>query len=264
MKKHLFYSSIIISLCVFSACEKVIDINVNNATPRIIFEGIITDEAGLLTHKILMSKTTNFNSSNERIPAVGAFVTVTDISANIIDTLKELIPGEYSTQKIAGIQGHQYSLVATLNGNTYTAQSTMPTVVPFDSLYTKTFNFFGNIANQFFPVYTDPIGVENFYRFSIKVNDSLINSFDAWDDLLSDGKTNSRPLIAGDEDRFKGNDTVTIIMNCTDKGMFNFFNTLENGSGGSTTPANPQGNISNGALGYFGAITVRSRKVFVP
>ena len=55
-----------------------------------------------------------------------------------------------------------------------------------------------------------------------------------------------------------------VRMNSTEKAIYDFFYTLENASGNGQTPGNPLSNISNGAIGYFGAITVRERYVIVP
>lgn len=106
--------------------------------------------------------------------------------------------------------------------------------------------------------------MENYYRFAVQVNDSLQNRFEAWDDLLSDGKINSRPLNIENQDLLAQGDTVTIIMNTTEKPMYDFFYTLDNASGNGQTPGNPTSNISGDAIGYFGAITVRKRSLIIP
>jgi hypothetical protein len=251
-------------LILFSSCEKVINVDLKNTAPTVIIEGIITDESGLLSHKVLVSKSTNFSSTGKNNPVVGAVVIVEDATDKITDTLLELKPGEYTTQSILGIVGHTYTLKVIVDGVNYTATSTMPKEVSLDSLYVQKIPFFGNDFKQVIPVFKDPIGSENFYRFSIQVNDSLQRKFEAWDDLLSDGKVNSRPLQIENQDLLDGDDTVLITMNTTDKALYNFFYTLENASGNGQTPGNPLSNISGKAIGYFGAITVKKKTLIIP
>ena len=264
MKTGLSISILFTALVLFSACEKVINIDLKNTAPKVIIEGTITDDPFTISYTVLVSKSNSFSSNGKNNPVSGATVIVEDATSNVIDTLEETKPGVYKTQKITGIDGHTYKLRAIVDGVAYTASSTMPQAVPLDSLYIQSLPFFGEDFKQVIPVFKDPIGQENYYRFSVQVNDSLQNEFDAWDDLLSNGKVNSRPLGINAQELFDGDDTVYVTMNSTDKAMYDFFSTLENASGNGQTPGNPLSNISNGAIGYFGAITVRERYVIVP
>lgn len=264
MKTGIPFSILCIVLALFSACEKVINIDLKNAAPKVIIEGTITDDPFTLSYTVLVSKSNSFSSNGKNNPVSGAIVIVEDATSNIIDTLEEISPGRYKTQKITGIEGHTYKLRAIVDGTAYTASSTMPKAVSLDSLYIQTLPFFGEEFKQVIPVFKDPIEQENYYRFSLRVNDSVQNDFDAWDDIITNGKVNSRPLNINAQELFDGDDTVYVRMNSTEKAMYDFFYTLENASGNGQTPGNPLSNISNGAIGYFGAITVRERYVIVP
>jgi len=246
----------------FYSCEKVINVNLNDSDTRLVVEGDITDKAG--PYQVKLSKTVNFNESNNMPPVFGALVVITDSTMGYNDTLSEIAGGVYITHGIRGESGHTYKLAINADNKWYYASSTMPPVVPFDSLYNDQLDIFGLKINQLVPVFTDPINIKNYYRFTVQVNDSLRDNIVAWDDDLTDGKLNSRPINVGDEDLFHGNDTVIVVMHCIDKGLFDFFNTFENANGNASTPANPTSNISNGAFGRFGAYTVRSRSMIVP
>lgn len=264
MKTGITFSILCIALALFSACEKVINIDLKNAAPKVIIEGTITDDPFTLSHTVLVSKSNSFSSNGKNSPVSAALVIVEDVTSNVIDTLEEINPGRYKTQKIMGIEGHTYKLRAIVGGIAYTAISTMPKAVSLDSLYIQTLPFFGEEFKQVIPVFKDPIGQENYYRFSLRVNDSVQNDFEAWDDLITNGKVNSRPLGINAQELLDGDDTVYVRMNSTEKAIYDFFYTLENASGNGQTPGNPLSNISNGAIGYFGAITVRERYVIVP
>lgn len=260
MKNYTFLLAFIF-VVFFSSCEKVINVDLKNTDPRIVIEGVITDEPG--PYSILLSKTNAFSALNKRNPIQGALVIIEDITAKRKDTLAELLGGEYITKYTNGVSGHTYILTALIENKTYTATCTMPQTVPFDSLYRQDFSFFGTVYRQFVPVFQDPPNTLNYYRFGIQVNDSVQKALEAWDDQYSDGKVNSRPLNVENQDLFKGKDTVTVTMNCTDKGTFDFFNTLINASGNGQTPANPLTNISGDGLGYFGAVTIRRKTIIL-
>ena len=260
----IYFNLIALTLVLFSSCEKVINIDLKNVAPKVIIEGIISDDPYTLSHKILVSKSNSFSSNGKNNPVAGALVIIEDATSHILDTLEETKPGEYHTQKINGVIGHSYKLRAIVDGKEYTAQSTMPDAVPLDSLYIQNLAVFGTDFKQAIPVFKDPLGTKNYYRFSVQVNDSMQSFYEAWDDLLSDGKVNSRPLSIENQDALDGNDTVLVTIDATEKAMYDFFYTLENASGNGQTPGNPTSNISNDAIGYFGALSTRKRTIIVP
>lgn len=247
------------------SCEKVINPAIKESDKRVVIQGFITDEPGLLNHMVTLSRSVAFSANNTPDWISGAQVIVTDLTSGNTDTAVEVSPGNYLTQSTPGIPGHTYQLRAQLGQEIFTASSTMPQPVAFDSLYADTFNAFGNAVKQFVPVFTDPQGIENAYAFQVQINDTLLNTIEAWNDLYSDGKKNSRPLVLRNEDiEYKGNDTVTITMYCGQKSLYDFFYTLENASGNGQTPANPVSGISGNGLGYFEAVTKRKRTIIVP
>lgn len=252
-------------LLLFSSCEKVINPAIKESDKRVVVQGFITDEGGLNQHLITLSRSVAFSANNTPDWIRGAQVVVTDLTLGTSDTAVEVSPGNYLTQNTPGIPGHTYQLRARVGEKVFTASSTMPQPVAFDSLYADTFSAFGNPVKQFIPVFTDPAGVENAYAFQVQVNDTLLNTIEAWNDLYSDGKKNSRPLVLRNEDiEFKGNDTVTVTMYCGQKSLYDFFYTLENAAGNGQTPANPVSSISGSGLGYFEAVTKRKRTIVVP
>lgn len=256
---------LLLPLIIFASCEKVINLDIKESSKRVVIESFITDEPGLAAHGVFISRSVSFSASNTPDWVSGAQVIVTDLTAGKSDTAVEVSPGSYFTQHTLGVPGHTYQLSAKVGDEIFTASSTMPEPVPFDSLYTDTFSAFGNQIKQFVPVFTDPAGVENAYAFQLQVNDTVLNTIEAWNDQYSDGKKNSRPLNLRDDDiEFKGNDTVTVTMYCGPKSLYDFFFTLENATGNGQTPANPVSNISGTGLGYFEAVTKRKRTVVVP
>ncbi len=114
----------------FCGCKKVIDLNLRDAESQIIITGEINNHRGPYTIKI--SRSVTFSSDNIFPPVRNAFVTITGNGTT--DTLSEVNPGEYLTRKIEGKPGKNYSLLVAIEGKIFTAKSTMPMPVKFDSL----------------------------------------------------------------------------------------------------------------------------------
>ena len=247
---------------IFYSCQKVITLPLNNTYPHIVIQGEVTDTTGPYT--VTINKTVNFYAENN-FPAVsGAIVKIHDDKGNA-DSLIETSAGVYSTQTIVGHPGNTYTLTVLSKDTLYTATSTMPAAVPFDSITFRHDKFFGNESISAIPNFQDPAGVNNYYQFMEYVNGQLLNQvIFVFDDRLSDGKYITRAL-RNDSTRLFVGDDLEIKMYCIDKPVFDYFNQLEESSGNfnSAAPANPTSNFDNGALGVFSAHTVRSRKITV-
>jgi hypothetical protein len=170
---------------------------------------------------------------------------------------------------LQGVTGRTYNLSVTIDGKNYTAQSTMPQLVNFDSIRLSR-----NIANDkeeitAIPRYTDPVQIGNGYRFKQTINGKLDPTYFVFNDNLNNGLANQRPLRSGDPDvEIVVGDRISIEMQCLSKSAYDFFYSLSqqsgNGPGGGTAPANPVNNISGNALGIFSAHTVQVRTIIVP
>jgi len=89
---------------VFFSCKKVINVNLNNANPNIVIEGIISDAPG--PYQVKLTQTVNFSDPNVFPPVTGATVKITDNTLGVTDSLKEVVPGTYVTQKLLqGVRG---------------------------------------------------------------------------------------------------------------------------------------------------------------
>ena len=91
----------------FVSCERVIQLDLKNSTPKIVIQGNIYDQPGPYIVKI--SNSVNFDASSNYPPVTGAKVVITDnVSQN--ETLTETTAGTYLTSKLRGIPGRTYSL----------------------------------------------------------------------------------------------------------------------------------------------------------
>ena len=262
IKNIPFLISLMVLSGLLSSCKKVIQLNLNTSSPQIVIQGDLFDHEGPYTVKI--SRSVNFYDANV-FPAVsGATVTITDNLGNS-DHLTESSPGLYITSTLHGIPGRTYTLQVNADGQTYTASSTMPVPIDIETVYFQK-SLFGN---NIFPgiTFIDPPNVTNYYRLIYFINNIQQNDINVTDDKLDAGKKINyliRPLDT--DNKLQAGDYVTIWLETVDQGVYEYFRTADTGNRGGqlTSPANPTSNISNGALGYFNACSVRTLSAVVP
>ncbi len=257
-----------LTVFIFSGCEKVINVDLNEAAPQIVIEGLITDRPGPYT--VLISKSGSYFNQPVLPPVTGAEVTITD-SRGIVDSLKETQPGIYLTSKTRGIPGTTYTLNVISENVVYTASSTMPSHVDIIMLELEKSQSaglgFGGIGREntnidINCIFQDP-PEKNFYRLKITTNDTTeAQNYHLYDDQYTNNQEidlRAGRAVAGDND--------LIELYSLDSQTYEYYRTLEdllhiNPIFGST-PANPNTNLTNGALGYFGASAVSSKTIII-
>ena len=247
----IFY--LLILTLLFSGCEKVIDVDLNDADPHIVIEGNLGYNPYLAEVKISMTSSYFDTLPPEKVS--GAIVTVSnDFGEKYI--FNETQNGIYQSKEIRYKIGETYRLSVEANGEKFEATSKLNPPVKIDSIkfyYEDSFSFFD--AGYYVNIYLfDPPGIKNFYRVKVSKNGVLKNSIDdlfIFDDRYVDGNSLEINLF---NSPFQQNDTVTVQLISLDQGAYEYFKTfgeVVNNNPGSAAPANPNSNISNGALGYF-------------
>jgi hypothetical protein len=257
-----------VTLMGFYGCQKVINVDLNEAAPQIVIEGLVSDAPGPYT--VTISKSGSYFNQPVLEVVSGAQVIINDNSGTI-DTLKELISGVYFTKKTRGITGRTYTLKVISGDQEYDGSSTMFSHVNIDSLSlvksdAQRFDFGGNNKNHtnvdIHCFFRDP-EEKNFYRVKVFKNDTINNdNYRLYDDqYTNDQETELRVANA------TAGDTFRIELLSLDQATYEYYRTLEdllhtNPIFGST-PANPNSNLSNGALGYFGASAVSYKTIII-
>ncbi len=262
MRKLSFFIIPILLTSVLS-CQKVIPVKLNQAAQQYVIEAEVNDGPGPYT--VTISRTKDFTENNNFGQIGGARVIITDVEAKKADTLKETTPGAYRTSVISGVPGRTYMLSVLVNGQTFTATSTMPLQpVSIDSLYAA-HSLFGGDDIYMVPVFRDPVGKGNYYRIrqfigGTEVKGSIVRSDEALDGQIF------RMQMFYDTDKDAGNplitkgSMITAQLQCLNKQVYDYYRTLQDATGdNSSTPANPLTNITGGALGLFNTCTSRSR-----
>jgi len=259
-KLLLIYSPLL--LLALSSCQKVIEVDIGNATPMIVIEGNITNVTG--TQTISISKTVAYNDANVYPPVSGATVIVSSNGINY--TFKEGAAGQYTNTAIKVKAGQACQLTVTSNGQTYTASSVMPSQVTLDSIGISGISLGSKIVKTASAYYRDPPDQINQYRFILYVNGAQVKEIFTLNDQLSNGRVVNSSLYQSDIDIVTG-DKVDVEFQCLDTPVYNYWYSLSqqggNGPNNSATPSNPVSNISNGALGYFSVHTTQKKSIVV-
>lgn len=262
MKNYLKIAAFFSCIALFLAsCEEVIDIDLNSTDPKFVITGAVSDQ--LEPFAVRIEKTVNFDEPNEYPAVSGASVRISDGTQTF--DLVEITAGVYQTaapQK--GIPGKTYRLTVEVEGQVFEAASTMPAPVPFDAIQQdKGMQPGGGLAILIVPVYSDPVGLGNYYRFIQSTNGQKRNNIFVFDDRNNDGITITRPLFApGSAIENTVGDTVVVEMQSIDRATYKYLYALDASSGNgpnASVPANPDNNWNGKALGYFSAHTTQYR-----
>jgi hypothetical protein len=249
-------------------CESVIKIDLKNVEPRLVIEGVISDQPG--QSRFTISKTTDYFEPNSFPMVSGALVVVSDDNG-WADTLNEVQPGIYYAPDLVGQIGRAYYASVTVDSVVYTATSYIPSPIMIDSVRTE-YQEGGGIGMEeeegyrLYVNFTDPPDIPNYGRLKITVNDSLLPDYFLYDDDFTDGNSIEYNYF---DQVFQVGDTLKIDYVSMDSVAYDYFRTLvsvvasEEGQDDPIAPANPLTNWNNEALGYFGAFSVNAETLIV-
>jgi hypothetical protein len=261
-----------------ASCQKVIQVDLNSANPAIVIEGGITDTTNGAIVRI--TKTADYFNGTSLPEVSGATVQITDKEGNTTNLIETLLPINgtpakvYLAQNITPKHGEIYTLSVLAEGKSYTAQSSMLTPVKIDSIkFLKGLRprqggaIPPMVAHCYFK---DPKGIANYYRLRIHLlnrqTTKQIEGYNLREDTFFDGNEND---FSFDNMDLQSGDKIEVQLISIDNMVYDYFKTLANivsGGGGasSSSPANPNSNLSNNALGYFAAESISSMKATVP
>jgi hypothetical protein len=258
----------ILMLLLFSGCQKVINVDLNEAAPHIVIEGLVSDQRGPYT--VTISKSGSYFNQPVLQMVSGAQVIITD-SFGTLDSLREISAGVYLTSRTKGVPGRTYTLKVVSENQEYDGTSTMLSHVDIDSLplvksTSQRLDLGGNNRNpnhvEIHCFFKDPVE-KNFYRLKVFKNDSInTQNYRLYDDQYTNGEESELRVAYATV-----GDTFRVELLSLDQSTYEYYRTLSdllftNPIFGST-PANPNSNLSNGALGYFGACAVSTRTIII-
>ncbi len=273
MKKILLFLIIITGS--FTACERVVDIDLNVASPALVVEGrVIKDSLAL----VKIHETSSYFHPDTQRCICNAMVLIRE-GSNETDTLEQTAPGRYRSKSMRGTEGMTYYLTILYKDESFEAQSYLPAEPLIYSLSQRSFASFGEFGDStdfdfgggdgggtlldslpwflFTNIYDDP-ETENYYMFEYYVNgEQKTGRYNVSSD--ENAQNDTLKYSPGPTALFYTGDTVTVRVYAIDEDLYTYYDMLNDALSSNTffssTPYNPVSNISNGALGYFAAMS---------
>jgi hypothetical protein len=252
-------TALLVVCLIAASCEDVIDVDLNDAPPRLVVDGFIElNEDGTTTTEVLLTRSAPFFQETNP-PVTDAVVRIVD-GNGVNYNLTHLGDGVYSPTGVLAIQDNlPYELIIQDQGQEYRATETLVRTVTQGDIEQNTIETFGDEVIEITAFYNDPPGLGDAYLFEyIDENNYQV---DARDDEFSDGNRNPNIFFIEKEDI--GTQAELTIKGINQETLL-YFETLlqqaDQGGGGNpfgTQPATVRGNIvnqnnrDNFAFGYF-------------
>ncbi|MDP5078387.1 MAG: DUF4249 domain-containing protein [Nonlabens sp.] len=255
MKKILYLSFLLMAL---QGCQDVIELDLNNADPRLVIDAYIElNEDGTTTTQVKLTRSASFYQEEPTI-VTDALVTITSEDGTIYN-LTNNNNAIYTTDLINVQESTDYTLEIIDEGFTYRATQQLVSTVPIIDVQQEEIEGLGDLT-KITAFYNDPSGFGDFYLFSYKDVDNF--QTDIGDDEFFDG--NRAPTIFF-IDELEPMTASVITIKGIDQNTFKFYEKLlqqagEGGPGGGpfgTPPATVRGNVINTTdasrfpFGYF-------------
>lgn len=263
----------------FIACEKDITLDIPPPEEKIVVEGWIEQDK---VANVLLSRNSAYfavidSSTLADILISDATVRIREVETGMEEELTMtpdfnfFPPFVFRGSAVTGKINHTYELTVTVDAKTVTAVTTIPEVVPMDSVWFEPDLEHDTLGTIFFG-FTDPPELGNYYRvFTKRINKDarfvpVLGS--VYDDIFFNGQEveygfyrgRDRYLLADEEEGverffFKVGDTIITRVAMMDKKHFDFWRSIEEAiyAGGNpfAAPASIASNIEDG-LGVWG------------
>ncbi len=259
---------------VIAACTEKIDVKLDTTYTRVVVDGSIGADTG--NYRIILSKSADY-FSNEPVPmVVNASVSITDGTSTFkLNETEEGVSGIYeTTPDFAGIAGKTYTLQVKLaeaiaGVTNVEATCYLPTVTHLDSISTTFQSDWGPDGIWTIRLYAQEPGNEvnyylfNFYKNGKMMTDSITKKVVS-DDLFYNGSYMNGVDVIYINNKNKWEtlmpgDTITLQMSGITKEYFDFVNQVQQAGYSipffSGPPANVEGNVTNGGIGFFTAFS---------
>jgi len=263
LKNRYFW--LILPILTFSACEEVIEIDLNSSTPKIVAEGLIEkDSVGWLK----LSYTTNYFATENPTYINDATVVLTDKFGNS-ETFSNEGNGLYKGTVLKGVENNKYTIHVNGLSTDLNAVSELNPPVTIQSLafskqeIQRPGQSFSNYALTI--NFSDDQTTKNFYLLRFSVNNTIItNSYTCITDenYAKNGNLEYTPWNL----RLLANDNIIVSVYSIDEGVYTYLNQINDissGMGSWSTPYNAKSNFGSNALGYFKAWSYVSKSAIV-
>lgn len=250
-------------LTLFFSCEKVVELDLEQSTPQIVIEGLLTNKDTI--HYVKVSRSIQFYETGFN-PITNAIVNVTgnnnvytySHNPSSIDSLDGYY---FSDMSFSGLIGKSYVLQVDIEGVEYVAEDTMLYVTKIDSLMvslasnpTEEDEKDGKIY-QVLLYAIEPQETEDYYQFQFFRDKTLIaypNNIYVFSDVAFGPDLNGLPSPV----LFRKGELASVQIYSLTREQYIFYTDLANllnNDGGmfSPPPANPRNGFSKSVLGLW-------------
>lgn len=281
MIKRITYFLLLVLIT--GACTEKVDVKLDDTYTRLVVDGSIAADTG--AYSITLTKSANYFYNEPAQKVVAAFLELTDGDTTyILHETEEGRSGVYSTDStFSGNIGKTYTLTIVLPeviGNTdiYSSSCALRKVTSLDSIKAVFHPDWGKEGVWTIKLWAQEPGDENnFYLFNLYRNGKLITDTINKKVISDDAFYNGSYMNGVDavylnhahkwETIFPG-DTITLQMSGITKEYFSFIQEVQRAGFNipffSGPPANVQGNISDGGVGFFAAYASSYATAIVP
>jgi hypothetical protein len=272
--KFIFF---FLTSALLSSCERDITVELPEADQKIVVEGYIEPGEKAV---VMLSKSAGFfdpvdSASLISYLILNAFVTVSDgiLTDTLVATIDTnyYIPLVYKSQTLIGQVGKTYSLTVIAEGKTVTAVTTIPQLIPLDSVWYKVQEGRDSLGYAWAHL-TDPDSIGNCYRWFAKRLGKderfLPPPGSVFEDKFINGKSfdfaynrGTEPNSDAEDDNnaargfFKTGDTIVVKFCSIDRDHFEFWRKADqqiNSNGNPFGAPSPIPSNINGGLGIWG------------
>jgi len=257
------------------ACEKVVELDVQQSTVQMVIEGLLTDRDTI--HFVKVSRSIQFYETGLN-PVTNAIITVSGngqqytYSHNPMDF--DSLKGYYfSDVSYAGETGAVYTLEVDVEGINYSATDTLYYVNPIDSLSISLALNPSEEDEEDGKIYqvllyaSEPKETEDYYQFKFYRDKELIaypNNIYVFSDVALGPSLNGMPSPM----LYRKDELATVHMYSLSREQYIFYSDLSNllntdGGMFSPPPANPRNTFTNGALGLWQVSAVSENSIKV-
>ncbi len=250
----------IVLLMALASCTKVVEIDLNEASPQIVMDAYVQDYGEDWKFQKVNAKLTRSMSIYE------------DSAPEVFDNLEVYATNEqgkrfkldYNSQAfmynilIDDVdRSTNWTIETNIEGNEITSETSIPNYVAIDSIVAVKLPF-GPRVDGLSPIcfFTDIPGEANYFRLKISINGIPMNSLFITRDDGFDGQQIAYPFM--NTEAFVG-DTVAISLLAIDELSFEYYKVIMQNMGGgfSAAPGNPITNIEGeGVIGVFTGQTI--------
>jgi len=264
--------TVLVILTIISSCEEVIDLDLNDSDPEFIVEAIIYKDS---VCNIRLTQTTSYFVQQQPEVVEDASITISD--GTVSEELNYYGNGYYRGNSVTGTEGNTYTLEIRHNGLTYESISFMPEKTEIVSVsYDKgsspgILNPYGETVFSIRNRFLDNPDKDNYYMIKYIENNRMLekNYFMLTDHDAVGGVFNIKnDTISFSESIFYEGGEVEVQLFSIDKSVYDYFKQLNDvlfWKRRIIPPGqyNPVSNITNGALGYFAALSFDSEIIIL-